>query len=140
MFEPKKKEDILNDIARKRTKNRAMIIGMYEKHPEKFDEFFDMYLKIINFDFLWAFIKLKTSSYVLFSVDPQECIRIKKMFSFLGFNTDSFNIWSDGFSYKLHINLPLEDTAILNDYLQLCSDYAVSKKDRKTKVKKRPGF
>lgn len=144
IFQPKDKEKILMDIAKGRPLNRAFVIGMYEKHPEKFDKFLELFLKIPLFDFKSGFQILQKTDWEI-REDEQYLKNVLMLFNHLGFDVKKCPIHyhrqfliPEHRYHSLKLSIGINEHYLLNYYLKFFSQYGIARKNKKTKKKKRP--
>lgn len=131
IFKPKDKEDVLLDIAKGHYANRALLIGISEKHPELFDKFFNSLMKIPTFD-IQAIIKIMARQSFLnvtLKNGIDEAKDIIKIFKNLNFDTTKFKLEQS--RWAMTLKMVIDDTKLLHYYDKLADSYTRHKKKRK---------
>jgi hypothetical protein len=140
IFKPKDRDEVLLDIAKGRYANRALLIGVSEKHPELFDRFFNALMKVPTFE-LEATIKSLKKGYVT-SVnlkDSNDAAKYIYLFKSLGFDVSKFKI--EELKYGMYIKIDIDDLKLIRHYDSLADEYQPHKKKRKKRLAKKPlGF
>jgi hypothetical protein len=148
IFKPKNKDDVLFEIAKGRYSNRALLIGVYEKHPDLFDTFFNSLMKVPNFE-IEAILKVLYSrsefNVALGSAfdagGRNDALKVIRIFKSLKFDTSKFKIETIGVFSNLKVIIVFNDSELLKHYNDLSSQYAIKKKKRKKRQAKKPlGF
>jgi len=144
LFKPKNKEDILMNIAKKKSaKNRAFLIALYTNHEDLFDKFFSAYLEFPELDIYPLLLYTQKSGEKRAHVKSVEQARaIVKMFNILKFDVTRFTISTgeirrDNMWYmdpSVNISISLQQLPLLRHYAEITEKHQIKRKKPKKRI------